>query len=201
MPPRLSPWRLAFIALAAFAVSVVAVALWPAPETAKKPETTAQAVIGGPFELTDAAGVRRRDAEFRGRHMLVFFGFTNCPDFCPTALQTVSQAMEKLGDKAKAIVPIFVSIDPERDTPEILKNYALNFDRRIVMLTGTPAEIAAAARAYRVYFAKRKLKEEGEYTMDHSAYLYLMGPDGKFLTHFRHAISADDLAAALAKRL
>jgi protein SCO1/2 len=191
--------RLAVIAVAAFTAAVGAVAFWPKPEPA--PKATAETLIGGPFALTDAEGKRRTDAEFRGKHMLVFFGFANCPDFCPTALVTISQAMEKLGPKAEKIVPIFITVDPERDTPAVLKNYGQNFDKRILMLTGTAEDIAAAARAYRVYYAKRPLEKAGEYTMDHSAYIYLLGPGGKYVTHFRHAIAPDDLARALAKQL
>lgn len=199
MPNRLVLLRLLAIALAAFTAAVGAVAFWPKPERAS--QGTGEALIGGPFALTDAEGRRRTDAEFRGRHMLVFFGFTNCPDFCPTALHTISQAMEKLGPAADKVVPIMITVDPERDTPAQLKNYAQNFDRRVVMLTGADAEIAAAARAYRVYYQKRPLEKAGEYTMDHSAFIYLMGPDGRFITHFRHAVPPDDLAAALKKRL
>jgi protein SCO1 len=191
--------RLAVIAAAAFAAAVAAVALWPKPETANQPEPVA--LVGGAFTLTDAEGNRRTDAEFRGRHMLVFFGFTHCPDFCPTALYTITQALEKLGPKGDRLAPIFISVDPERDTPAQLKNYAQNFDKRIVMLTGSAEDIAAVARAYRVYYAKRPLEKAGEYTMDHSAYIYLLGPDGKYLTHFRHAVPPDELAKALDRRL
>jgi len=191
--------RLALIAVAAFTAAVGAVAFWPKPERA--PTATAETLIGGPFALTDSEGKRRTDAEFRGKHMLVFFGFANCPDFCPTALVTISQAMEKLGPNAEKIVPIFITVDPEHDTPAVLKNYGQNFDKRILMLTGSAEDIAAVARAYRVYYAKRPLEKAGEYTMDHSAYMYLLGPGGKYVTHFRHAIAPDDLARALAKQL
>jgi protein SCO1/2 len=198
MARRTNLSRLVVIAVVAFAAAVAAVSLLPRPD--RPDRKNAAALIGGPFTLTDGTGARRSDTEFRGRHMLVYFGFTNCPDLCPTALLAITQAMEKLGAKAKALVPVFITVDPERDTPDKLKIYGENFDKRIVMLTGTPAEIAAVARAYRVYYAKRKL-DDGDYTMDHSGYMYLMGPDGKFITHFRSAISADNLAAALAKRL
>lgn len=191
--------RLAFIAVAAFTIAVGIVAFWPKPDRA--PTTTGETLIGGAFALTDAEGKRRTDAEFRGRHMLVFFGFANCPDFCPTALVTISQALEKLGPKAEKIAPIFVTVDPERDTPAQLKNYAQNFDKRILMMTGSAEDIAGVARAYRVYYAKRPLEKAGEYTMDHSAYIYLIGPDGKYITHFRHGISAEDLARALGRQL
>lgn len=196
--------RLAIIAVAAFAAAVGTVALWPrpaAPPPSGQPAAGEATLLGGAFTLTDQEGKRRTDAEFRGKHMLVFFGFVNCPDFCPTALYTISQAMEKLGADADRFVPVFISVDPERDTPETLKNYAQNFDKRVVMLTGTPAEIAAVAKAYRVYYAKRTQEKTGSYTMDHSAFIYLMDPAGKFVTHFRHAVPPDDLTAALKKRL
>ncbi len=191
--------RLAVIALVAFAAAVAAMWFWPRPEPTKQPEPVA--LVGGAFTLTDAEGKRRTDAEFRGKHMLVFFGFTNCPDFCPTALYGITQALEKLGPKADKLAPIFISVDPERDTPAQLKNYAQNFDKRIVMLTGSAEDIAAVARAYRVYYAKRPLEKAGEYTMDHSAYIYLLDPAGKYLTHFRHAVPPDELAKALERRL
>jgi protein SCO1/2 len=190
--------RLALIAVAAFTIAVGVVAFWPKRDRPAQPE--AVALVGGAFTLTDAEGRRRTDAEFRGKHMLVFFGFTNCPDFCPTALVTISQALEKLGPKAEKLAPLFITVDPERDTPAQLKNYAQNFDKRIVMLTGSAEDIAGVAKAYRVYYAKRPL-EKGEYTMDHSAYIYLLGPDGKYLTHFRHAVPPEELAKALDKRL
>lgn len=191
--------RLAVIAAAAFAMAVAVVALWPRPDRPKPEE--AVALVGGAFTLTDQDGKRRTDAEFRGKHMLVFFGFTQCPDFCPTALYGITQALEKLGPKADGLAPIFISVDPERDTPAQLKAYAQNFDKRIVMLTGSAAEIAAVARAYRVYYAKRPLEKPGEYTMDHSAYIYLLDANGKYLTHFRHAVPPDELAKALERRL
>jgi cytochrome oxidase Cu insertion factor (SCO1/SenC/PrrC family) len=196
--------RLAVIAVASFGATAGILAFWPASERAPVttgPVTTGQPLVGGPFTLTDTEGKRRTDAEFRGKHMLVFFGFTNCPDFCPTALMTITQTLEKLGPKADKIVPFFITVDPERDTPAQLRNYAQNFDKRIVMLTGSAEDVAAAARAYRVFYAKRPLEKAGEYTMDHSVYIYLMGPDGKFITHFRHAIQPDQFAETLSKKL
>jgi cytochrome oxidase Cu insertion factor (SCO1/SenC/PrrC family) len=190
--------RLALIAVASFTIAVGVVAFWPKTERPTTAETPP--LVGGPFALTDAEGKRRTDADFRGKHMLVFFGFTNCPDFCPTALMTITQTLEKLGPKSENIVPVFITVDPERDTVQQLRNYAQNFDKRIVMLTGTPEEIAAVARVYRVFYAKRPL-EKGEYTMDHSAYIYLMGADGKYVTHFRHGIQPEQLAETLGKRL
>ena len=156
---------------------------------------------GRDFRLQGTDGQPVQLADFRGRCVLLFFGFTQCPDFCPTALYGITQALEKLGPKADKLVPIFITVDPERDTPAQLKNYAQNFDKRIVMLTGSAGEIAAVARAYRVYYAKRPLEKPGEYTMDHSAYIYLLDAGGKYLTHFRHAVPPDELAKALERRL
>jgi protein SCO1/2 len=194
--------RLLAIGVAAFALAVTVVALlFPEARRERSGQSSGIAAIGGPFVLTDAQGKRRSDADFRGRHMLVFFGFTHCPDFCPTALYTISQAMERLGDKGQRVAPVFITLDPDRDTPAQLARFAGNFDGRITMLTGSAEEIAAAAREYRVYYRKKPLEPQGEYTIDHSTYIYLMGPDGRFVTHFRHAIAADDLADALRRYL
>lgn len=161
-----------------------------------------QATIGGPFSLVDHSGKRVTEADYRGRFMLVFFGFTFCPDVCPTALQVSAAALDKLGAKADRIVPLFVSVDPDRDTPEQLKSYVSSFHPRLVGLTGTQAEIDAVARAYRVYF--KRVKDERSaagYTMDHTSIVYLMGPDGRFVSHFTHTTSVEAMAAGLAKRL
>lgn len=161
-----------------------------------------QALVGGPFQLVDHNGKRVSDTDFRGRYMLVFFGFTFCPDVCPTALQVSSTALDKLGDKARRVVPIFISVDPERDTPEQLKSYVSSFHPSLIGLTGTLEEITAVARAYRVYY--RKVKDEKSsagYTMDHTSIVYLMGPDGKFITHFTHTTSVDAMAAGIARHL
>ena len=113
-----------------------------------------QALIGGPFTLTDHTGKRVTDQDFRGRNMLVFFGFTFCPDVCPSALQVMSAALDKLGPKAERFVPILITVDPERDTPMQLASYVQSFHPRLVGLTGTPAEIDAVVKAYRVYVRK-----------------------------------------------
>jgi protein SCO1/2 len=164
--------------------------------------TTGQALIGGPFTLTDQHGKKVTDKDFHGRYMLVFFGFTNCPDICPAGLQLISAALGKLGDKADKVVPIFVSVDPERDTPEKLANYVKNFDDRIVGLTGTPEEIAAIARAYRVFFEKTpNEKAPSDYGMNHTSIIYLMGPDGTYVAHFTPMTSVDQMVEALNKTL
>jgi protein SCO1/2 len=157
------------------------------------------AAIGGPFTLTDQHGKTRSDAEFRGKLMLIYFGYTYCPDVCPTELQTMAAALDRLGAEAEAVQPIFITVDPERDTPEQLAGYVENFHPRLLGLTGTPEQIAAAARAYRVYFAKAKQGEGEPYLMDHSSIVYLMGSDGHYLGHFGPETSAEEMAATIAK--
>ena len=154
-----------------------------------------QALIGGPFQLTDQTGKPRTDADFRGQYLLVYFGYTSCPDVCPTTLQTITNAMDKLGTDSAKVTPIFITVDPERDTTDVLKAYASNFHPRLVALTGSAAEIATAAKAYRIYYAK--VGEGANYSMDHSSIVYLMGPDGKYLGHFGMEATAEDIAAGI----
>ncbi|MGB3719516.1 MAG: SCO family protein [Proteobacteria bacterium] len=161
-----------------------------------------KASVGGPFTLTDHTGRRVTDKDFRGKYMLVYFGFTFCPDVCPTGLQVMAAALEELGPKAEQIVPIFISVDPERDTPEQLAMYVPSFHSRLVGLTGTPEEIQAVAKAYRVYY--RKVKDEkstAEYTIDHTSIIYLMDPNGEFVAHFTHATPVDVMVEKLRKVL
>lgn len=160
-------------------------------------QVTGKALIGGAFTLTDNTGKRVTDQDFHGKYTLVFFGFTSCPDICPAGLQLMAGALEKLGTKAQRITPIFISVDPQRDTPEKLAAYVKNFDPRLVGLTGTPEEIAAVAKAYKVYYAKVPSKDD--YTMDHTSIIYVMDPKGEFVTHFTPSTSADDMAAKLDK--
>jgi cytochrome oxidase Cu insertion factor (SCO1/SenC/PrrC family) len=163
-------------------------------------QVSGKALVGGAFTLTDSSGKRVTDEDYRGKYTLVFFGFTSCPDICPAGLQLIAGALEQLGPKAQRITPIFISVDPERDTPEKLAAYVKNFDPRLVGLTGTPEEIAAVAKAYKVYYAKVPNKERaGDYTMDHTSIIYVMDPKGEFVTHFTPSTSADDMAAKLDK--
>lgn len=171
---------------------------WVGPlGTAENPSVA----IGGPFTLVDQNGVVRHDSDFRGKLMLVYFGYTFCPDACPTTLQTMSAALQDLGESAGEVEPLFISVDPERDTVAQMKSYATNFDPRLVALTGTPDETTAAARAYRVYFAKAKSDREEDYAVDHSSFIYLMGRDGRYLAHFGPDVSAEQMAAAIKKYL
>lgn len=156
--------------------------------------------IGGPFTLTNQNGETVTDQTYRGKYMLVFFGFTFCPDICPTGLQTALNAIDVAGDVAKKQVqPIFITVDPARDTPEKLKDYVRMFGPTLTGLTGTPAQIAAVARAYKVYYARTQGEDSGgdDYMMDHSSFLYLMGPDGRFIKSFASETTMDELADQL----
>lgn len=157
--------------------------------------------VGGPFNLTDHTGRRVTDETFRGKWMLIYFGYTYCPDVCPTELQSISNALDLLGADADKIVPVFITVDPGRDTVAALADYVKLFDPRIVGLTGTDAEIAAVAKAYRVYYAKAESKNATTYLMDHSSFLYFVAPDGVFRSLFRQGIGPEAMAKALRARL
>lgn len=158
---------------------------------------SADTAIGGPFTLTDQNGRRVTDVDFRGRFMLVYFGYTYCPDVCPTELNTIALAMNGLGVDAAQVVPVFITVDPERDTPASLKAYLASFGPEFVGLTGSEEEIAAAARAYRVYYKKAEDSDPQSYTVDHTSLVYLMGKDGKIVALFRTGATPDDLAAGI----
>ena len=152
--------------------------------------------IGGPFTLIDQNGTRRTDADFRGKFMLVYFGFTYCPDVCPTDLQQMGLAVDQLGHAGDAVQPIFITVDPERDTPEHLKEYVTMFHSRFIGLTGDATAIKEAARAYRVYYDKVELPKS-DYTVDHSAFIYLLGPEGEYLGFFPPGTSAELIVGTL----
>jgi protein SCO1/2 len=152
--------------------------------------------IGGPFNLVDGDGKPVTDADFRGKWMMVYFGYTHCPDACPTALQDMANALDELGPQKKDVAALFITIDPERDTPAVMKDYVAAFNAGIVPLSGSPEAVGAAARAYRVYFAKHPTKDGG-YDMDHSSIIYLMDPRGRFVANFTHETPPDQIAAKL----
>jgi protein SCO1/2 len=171
-----------------------------------------EAAVGGDFTLIDQNGHTVQDTDFRGRLMLVFFGFTHCPDICPVSVATLSQAMGKLGEKADQVAPIFITVDPERDTPQVMKEYLANFDKHMIGLTGSAAQIQQAAAAYKAYAAKHEMEEsphdedhhhdgdhesQGDYTVDHSGFIYLMGKDGKFIRLFPYNASVDEITHAV----
>lgn len=162
--------------------------------------TTGKALIGGPFELTDAAGKRVTEKDFAGRPMLVYFGFTNCPDVCPAGLQVIAAALDRMGADAKRIAPLFITVDPERDTPDVLGKYVKSFHPDIVALSGSPQDIAAVTTAYRVYAKKvPDGTDPSRYNVDHSSFMYLMDANGEFVRHFPHSVDAADLAQEIAK--
>ncbi|HKX11326.1 MAG TPA: SCO family protein [Stellaceae bacterium] len=164
-------------------------------------EQVAPVSIGGAFTLMDQNGVVRHPEDFRGKLMLIYFGYTFCPDACPTALQDMSHAIDLMGDKGTDVQPIFITIDPARDTVEQMKLYASNFHPRLIALTGTPEQVDEAAKAYRVYYAKGKSTGGDDYLMDHTVFIYLMGRDGKYLSHFLPGATAEQMAAAMEQRL
>ncbi|CAA7626814.1 SCO family protein [Magnetospirillum sp. SS-4] len=187
------------LVVVAFVVIGVRIVIWTGGNSeASKPIPA----IGGPFTLTDQDGKAVSDRDYRNRYMLVFFGYTYCPDVCPTTLSTVAGAMEKLGPSfANKVVPIFITVDPERDTVAAMKTYVEAFGFGIQGLTGTPEQITQVAKDFKVYAAKVKGDTPDSYSVDHSAILYLLGPDGRFVAHFTHGISVDDLIAGLKKHI
>lgn len=153
--------------------------------------------LGGPFSLVDQDGAPRRDSDFRGKLMLIYFGYTYCPDACPTTLLEITQAMDILGPSGAAVQPIFISVDPQRDTAAQLKLYASNFTPRLLALTGTPDNLDAVERAYHVYVAKVPQSGKDDYLIDHTSLMYLMGRDGKYLAAFPTGLPPKTLAAGI----
>jgi len=162
---------------------------------------TGEALIGGPFELTDQNGNAVTDQTFKGKLMLIYFGFTFCPDACPTALGVMSAALDKLDVSADRVVPILITVDPDRDTPQVLKDYVGNFHPRMMGLTGTPEQIAKVAKEYRIFYQKGAATAPGDYVMDHTTLIYLMDGDGKYITHFGTDATPDQMAEEIRKHL
>lgn len=159
-----------------------------------------RAAIGGPFRLVDQHGRPRSDRDFRGRWMLVYFGYTYCPDVCPTTLQEITDALRDLGARGGEVVPVFITLDPERDRPATLRKYLAAFSPRFVGLTGSAQQIGSVARAYHVYYAKHPLPGGG-YSVDHASTIYLMSPDGGFAGLLDDQDGARALEQDLAARL
>jgi protein SCO1/2 len=160
------------------------------------PIATAQSGVGGPFRLTDQNGKTVTDADFKGHPTLVFFGFTRCPEVCPTTLFDISEVLNKLGPDAGRVNALFITVDPERDPPEKLKDYLSSFNPHLTGLGGDPAALAAVAKAYRVYY-KKVPQDNGDYTMDHTAIVYLMDKQGNFVAPFSLRRRPEDSAADL----
>ena len=187
---------LAFLVVASV-LSLAVVGLMSTPDTPVT-ASSGKPKVGGPFELIDHTGKAVTNADFAGKYMLMFFGFTFCPDVCPTELQVITSALEELGPVADKIQPLFVTIDPARDTPEAMAQYVAHFHPSFIGLSGSSEQIAKVAKAYRVYYKRvEDPNSAAEYTMDHSAVVYLMGPDGAFVKHYGGATSPEAMAKSL----
>ena len=197
--------RLLLAVLAGFLIGAIggAAVLGTMGAPAPPVETTGKALIGGHFALIDQTGKPITDRDFRGRYLLVFFGFTHCPDICPTELQVMAAALEALSpQERKEIVPVFITLDPERDTPEVMATYVKNFGQDFVGLTGSAESISAVAKAYRIAYSKfQQDKTSGDYTIDHSSLVYLMDKNGDYITHFAYGITAAKITEMLRRYL
>ncbi len=160
-----------------------------------------RAPVGGPFELTDQTGHRRTDADFQGKLVVIYFGYTYCPDVCPTELQSISLALDKLGAAADTIQPLFITVDPGRDTPARLADFVSSFHPRLIGLTGSLAEIRKTAIAYRTFFAKNGATTADHYSVDHTGFIYLLGKDGRYLGFLPPGLAPEAIADAIRARL
>ena len=198
LPSRPKLIAAAIMIIAAFAVAALALTQWPT----KGPIGSGTALIGGPFTMINQKGETVTEQNFKGHYTVYFIGFTFCPDVCPTEMQVLSAALKELGTDADKIIPVFVSVDPERDTPKIIGEYVSSFDPRLVGLTGSPEQVAAIAKVFHVFYQKvPNPKDPKDYEMDHSSIIYLMGPDGTFIKHFPYSTDAKALASGLKRVL
>lgn len=190
--------RIAFVILAAIAV-VIAMTAGRFMMTDASNTQASRVNIGGSFTLTDHTGKRVTQKDFEGKYMLIYFGYTFCPDVCPTSLSIMAEALDMISAEQLAkVTPVFVSVDSDRDTPEVMASYVPHFHDKLVGLSGSKAEIKAVAKAYKAYFAKVNEDDpDGNYTMDHSSTTYLMGPDGAYVAHFSHGTESVKMAARL----
>jgi protein SCO1/2 len=187
------------VLMAAFAVGL---ALWSKTPQAPTVRSSGEALIGGDFMLTDQNGTAFTQDDLTGKFSLIYFGFTYCPDVCPAELGKMTAALEGLGDRAEKVRPVFITVDPERDDPETIKKYLDFFHEDFVGLTGTPEQIRRAADAYKVYFKKVEEEDPNKaYLMDHTSIVYLMGPDGKFVDHYTHNSTPQQMADSLKRHL
>jgi len=187
------------IMFAAVAIAAAAVVTWyMSPGDADR---RGVAAIGGPFELVDQTGSTVTDKSWPGQYLLVYFGYTFCPDVCPTELSIIGVALtaleEEAADVAAKIQPVFITVDPERDTTAVMADYVPSFHPRMAGLTGSDEQIRAAAKSYRVYFAKGQDDGDGAYLMDHSSFTYLIDPEGQYVTHFAPMTDPQEIAERL----
>ena len=190
--------KLLILALASLLVGAglaMALFLWSKNNQVTRVQTSGVADIGGAFKLTNHRGQPVTEKTLLGRYTLVFFGFTTCPDICPVALQNITAALEMMGSDGDRITPVFITTDPERDTVEKVAAFVKGFHEKLIGLTGTPEQVKIVAQAYRIYYSKAMNKDAPDgYSIDHSSVIYLMGRDGKYITHFRHTTTAKDMA-------
>jgi protein SCO1/2 len=198
---------------AAFAGGVVAGAgwlMWPraAPEPPERSAAELMDVvmwgrepIGGPFSLVDHTGAPRTDRDFRGRLLLIYFGFTSCADACPIDLQSIAGALDRLGPLAERVQPLFITVEPEKDTPDQLKSYVAQFHPRLIGLTGDPREVRKVLRAYKVYAAKTAPAQRDDPNVDHSSLVYLIDAAGKYVGYFPPGTAADRMVEVVRQHL
>ncbi len=184
--------------------------LWPRepPEPAERSSAELMDVvmwgkepIGGPFALIDHTGAPRTDADFRGKLLLIYFGFTYCSDACPIDLQSIATALDRLGPLSESVQPLFITVDPEKDTPDQLKSYVAQFHPRLIGLTGDAKEIRKVARAYKVYAAKTVPSQRDDPNVDHSSLVYLVDTTGKYVGYFPPGTSADQMVEVIRQQL
>lgn len=199
--------RLVLTPVLLVAAIIVGAVLWHQADQLPRPGkvvSSGQTSIGGPFHLIDQNGNSVSDHTYRGRYMLIYFGYTFCPDVCPTTLGVMAGAMDKLGAQAGKVVPIFITIDPARDTPAVLKQYVAAFGPRFVGLTGDQASITQVENAFHVYAKKAPAgpgAAKDTYAVNHSSVIYLMGPDGKLVSYYDNPLSPDQLATAIKQHI
>lgn len=179
--------------------AMLAMLLWAGSMSAWAEDKEPALSYGGPFELVDHDGNKVTDADYQGKHLVVMFGYTHCPDVCPNGLYTIATAIRRLGELGDQVVPVFVSVDPKRDTPERLKQYVKAFHPNMVGLTGDKQSVFNAARAYRVFYFSGEI--DGRYVVDHTANYYVMGPDGQFLELLPHGTGVEAMSEALKRHL
>jgi len=207
---RLMLWFAAATAVGLFAAMYIVGPRAPVPvsqtERVRTAEEIAREIVTGEFSLVDGRGLPVTDTDFRGLWLLVFFGYTHCPDVCPTTLGTVALVMDELGADGDAFQPLFITVDPARDTPAVVGAYAAAFHPGIIGLTGSEEQVAAAAKSHRAYYAKVPLPDGAgtgadDYAMDHSAHLYLMDPDGSYATAFSQTDPVDAIVRNIRERM
>lgn len=201
--PALSGPKIFGLVVLALALGLGTFTLFFAPKHQSEVQNTGEVLIGGPFEMVDHRGETVTNDAYRGKFMLVYFGFTYCPDICPTELQKISAALDVLPPaQLDQIEPIFVTVDPERDTVAEMAGYVEHFHDRITGLTGTLEQVSTMAEAYRVWFKKAKDEDStAGYTMEHTNIVYLMGPNGKYVDHFTFATKSAEMAERITKHV